>query len=46
MSDYTQVLQDELNNEISINYRHERRIRQLIKDLAQCERKLFEKTNT
>ena len=43
MSDYTQVLQDELNNEISINYRLERRIRQLIKDLAQCEREIIRK---
>ena len=43
MSDYTQVLQNELKNEISINQMNERRICQLIKDLAQCEREIVRK---
>jgi len=43
MSDYTQVLQNELKNEISINQMNERRICRLIKDLAQCEKEIARK---
>jgi septal ring factor EnvC (AmiA/AmiB activator) len=41
--EYTHALQDALNNEVAINRGHERRIRQLLKDLAQCENEIIRK---
>ena len=41
--EYTHALQDALNNEVAINRGQERRICQLLKDLAQCESEIIRK---